>query len=51
MNYDRKQDRLGKLLILALALGCSSASLSGTLGSLALQQSSAGAGLVQATLA
>lgn len=38
MTIGKKKSRLKTVLVLAAALGCSSASLSGVLASLALQQ-------------
>ena len=49
MNIERKKSRLRKALVLAAALGCSSASLSGVLAALALQP--AGNGVVQSAIA
>ena len=50
MTFERKKSRLKKLLVLAAALGCCSASFSGVLASLAYQPTAAG-GLVQAATA
>ncbi len=43
MTFEKKKSRLRGLLILAAALGCSSASLSGVLASLAVQPAGAAA--------
>ena len=40
MTFQRKKSRLKKVLVIAAALGCSSASLSGALVSLEVQQAS-----------
>ena len=38
MTFQKKKSRLRKVLVLAAALGCSSASLSGALATFAIQQ-------------
>lgn len=38
MTFQKKKSRLRAALVLAAALGCSSASLSGVLGAMAIQQ-------------
>ena len=50
MTFERKKSRLKKLLVLAAALGCCSASFSGVLASLAIQPTYAG-GVVRAVTA
>lgn len=50
MTIDRKKSRLRKLLVLAAALGCCSASFSGVLAAMAIQPAAAG-GVVQAVTA
>jgi len=47
MTFQKKKSRLRAILVLAAALGCSSASLSGVLAAMAIQQ----APTAQATLA
>jgi hypothetical protein len=50
MTFEKKKNRMRKLLILAAAMGCCSASFSGVLASLAFQPATAG-GVVQAATA
>ena len=38
MTFQKKRNRLKMVLVAAAALGCSSASLSGVLGAMAIQQ-------------
>jgi hypothetical protein len=51
MTFERKKSRLKKLLVLAAALGCCSASFSGVLATMAFQQAAAAGGVVQAATA
>ena len=51
MTFERKKSRLRKLLVLAAALGCCSASFSGVLATMAFQQAAAAGGVVQAAAA
>jgi len=50
MTFERKRSRLKKLLVLAAAMGCCSASFSGVLASLAVQPATGGV-VVQAATA
>jgi hypothetical protein len=40
MTFQKKRSRFRTVLVVAVALGCSSASISGVLGALAIQQGS-----------
>ncbi len=46
MMINRKKDRLRLVLLVAAAIGCSSATLSGVLGTLAIQQAAGSQTLV-----